>query len=225
MRSNVYEGTQRKKIISHFFCWPVILGLAACQTIQPPNLQNPTKRAQLYSGRILIQSDNEKQTGDIELLLQEDGVRLRVLAPVIGTRIWELRANDSQILMYDYRDQSSSLHENSLEIREEFLGVDVQLGEIQELLQHPRKVSLLEVVKRDENYRAIELVKQDSVLGDQLSVEINRWQEGEAGLFPQKMKLEDHFTGNKIILVFRSRQSIVGEPIVFEKLPELKPSS
>ena len=171
MRSNVYEGTQRKKIISHFFCWPVILGLAACQTIQPPNLQNPTKTAQLYSGRILIQSENEKQTGDIELLLQEDGVRLRVLTPVIGTRIWELRANDSQILMYDYRDQSSSLHENSLEIREEFLGVDVQLGEIQELLQHPRKVSLLEVVKRDENQRAIELVKQDSVLGDQLSVE------------------------------------------------------
>ena len=48
---------------------------------------------------------------------------------------------------------------------------------------------------------------------------------GEAGLFPQKMKLEDPFTGNKIILVFRSRQSIAGEPIVFEKLPELKPSS
>ena len=225
MRSNVYEGTPRKKVIYQFLSWPVILGLGACQTIQPPNLLNPSKTAQLYSGRILIKSENEKQTGDIELLLQEDGVRLRVLAPVIGTRIWELRANDSQILMYDYRDQSSSLHENSLEIREEFLGVDVQLSEIQELLQHPMKVSLLEVVKRDENQRAIELVKRDSVLGDQLSVEINRWQEGEAGLFPQKMKLEDPFTGNKIILVFRSRQSIAGEPIVFEKLPELIPSS
>ena len=225
MRSNVYEGAQRKKIIYKFLRWPVILGLAACQTIQPPNLQNSTKTAQLYTGRILIQSENEKQTGDIELLLQEDGVRLRVLAPVIGTRIWELRVNDSQILMHDYRDQSSSLHENSLEIREEFLGVNVQLGEIQELLQQPTKVSFLEVLKRDENQRAIELVKRDSVLGDQLSVEINRWQEGEAGLFPQKMKLEDPFTGNTIILVFRSRQSIAGEPIVFDKLPEFKPSS
>ncbi len=225
MRSNVYEGAQRKKIIFQFLSWPVILGLAACQTIQPPNLQNLSKTAQLYSGRILIQSENEKQTGDIELLLQEDGVRLRVLAPVIGTRIWELRANDLQILMHDYRDQSSSLHENSLEIREEFLGVDVQLGEIQELLQQPTKVSFLEVLNSDENQRAIKLVKRDSVLGDQLSVEINRWQEGEAGFFPQKMKIEDPFTGNKIILVFRSRQSIMGEPIVFEKLPELKPSS
>ena len=225
MRSNVYEGAQRKKIIYQPLSLPVIFGLAACQTIQPPNLQNPSKTAQLYSGRILIQSENEKQTGDIELLLQKDGVRLRVLAPVIGTRIWELRVNDSQILMHDYRDQSSSLHENSLEIREEFLGVDVQLGEIQELLQQPTKVSFLEVLKRDENQRAIELVKRDSVLGDQLSVEINRWQEGEAGLFPQKMKLEDSFTGNKIILVFRSRQSIAGEPIVFDKLPEFKPSS
>ena len=225
MRSNVYEGAQRKKIIYQPLSLPVIFGLAACQTIQPPNLQNPTKTAQLYSGRILIQSENEKQTGDIELLLQKDGVRLRVLAPVIGTRIWELRVNDSQILMHDYRDQSSSLHENSLEIREEFLGVDVQLGEIQELLQQPTKVSFLEVLKRDENQRAIELVKRDSVLGDQLSVEINRWQEGEAGLFPQKMKLEDPFTGNTIILVFRSRQSIAGEPIVFDKLPEFKPSS
>ncbi len=88
--------------------------------------------------------------------------------------------------MYDYRDQSSSLHENSLEIREEFLGVDVKLGEIQELLQQPTKVSFLEVVKRDEGQRAIKLVKRDSVLGDRLSVEINRWQEGEAGLFPRK---------------------------------------
>ena len=225
MRSNVYEGTPRKKIIYQFLSWPVILGLGACQTIQPPNLQNPTKTSHLYSGRIFIQSENEKQTGDIELLLQEDGVRLRILAPIIGTRIWELRASDSQILMYDYRDQSASLHENSLEIREQFLGVNVQLGEIQELLQQPTKVSFLEVLKRDENQRAIELVKRDSVLGDQLSVEINRWQEGEAGLFPQKMKLKDPFTGNKIILVFRSRQSIAGEPIVFEKLPELKPSS
>ena len=225
MRSNVYEGAQRKKIIYQPLSLPVIFGLAACQTIQPPNLQNPTKTAQLYSGRILIQSENEKQTGDIELLLQEDGVRLRVLAPVIGTRIWELRGNDSQILMHDYRDQSSSLHENSLEIREEFLGVDVQLGEIQELLQQPTKVSFLEVLKWDENQRAIKLVKRDSVLGHQLSVEINRWQEGEAGLFPQKMKLEDPFTGNTIILVFRSRQSIAGEPIVFDKLPEFKPSS
>jgi hypothetical protein len=225
MRSNVYEGTKRKKIISQFLCWPVILGLAACQTIQPPNPQNSSKTAQLYSGRILIQSEHEKQTGDIELLLQDDGVRLRVLAPVIGSRIWELRANDSQILMYDYRDQSSSLHENSLEIREEFLGVDVKLGEIQELLQQPTKVSFLEVVKRDEDQRAIELVKRDSVLGDRLSVEINKWQEGEAGLFPQKMKLEDPFTGNQIILVFRAKQEIAGEPIVFEELPTLKPSS
>ena len=186
MRSNVYEGTPRKKIIYQFLSWPVIFGLAACQIIQPPNLQNPTKTSQLYSGRILIQSENEKQTGDIELLLQEDGVRLRMLAPVIGTRIWELRASDSQILMYDYRDQSSSLHENSLEIREEFLGVNVQLGEIQELLQQPTKVSFLEVLKRDENQRAIELVKRDSVLGNQLSVEINRWQEGKLGCFLRK---------------------------------------
>ena len=224
MRSNVYEGTQRKKVIHQFFSWPVILGLVACQTIQPPNLQNPSKTVHLYLGRILIQSENEKQTGDIELLLQDDGVRLRVLAPVIGTRIWELRANDSQILINDYRDQSSSLYENSLEIREEFLGLDVKLGEIQELLEQPTKVSFLDVVKRDEYQRAIDLVKRDSVLGDRFSVEINRWQEGEAGLFPQKMKLEDSFTGNKIVLVLRSRQTIAGEPIVFEKLPELKPS-
>ena len=224
MRSNVYEGTQRKKVIHQFFSWPVILGLVACQTIQPPNLQNPSKTVHLYLGRILIQSENEKQTGDIELLLQDDGVRLRVLAPVIGTRIWELRANDSQILINDYRDQSSSLYENSLEIREEFLGLDVKLGEIQELLEQPTKVSFLDVVKRDEYQRAIDLVKRDSVLGDRFSVEINRWQEGEAGLFPQKMKLEDSFTGNKIVLVLRSRQTIAGEPIVFEKLPEPKPS-
>ena len=225
MRSNVYEGSARKKVTFQFFIWPVILGLAACQTIQPPNPQNHTKTSQLYSGRILIQSEHENQTGDIELLLQDDGVRLRVLAPVIGSRIWELRANDSQILMYDFRDQSSSLHKNSMEIREEFLGVDVKLGEIQELLQQPTEVSFLEVVKRDEDQRAIELVKRDSVLGDRLSVEINRWQVGEAGLFPQKIKLEDPFSGNKIILVFRARQEIIGEPIVFEEPPTLKPSS
>ncbi len=33
------------------------------------------------------------------------------------------------------------------------------------------------------------------------------------------MKLEDPFTGNKIILVFRAKQEIAGEPIVFEELP------
>ena len=81
------------------------------------------------------------------------------------------------------------------------------------------------MVKRDEDRRAIELVKRDNVLGDRINVEINKWQEGEAGLFPQKMKLEDLFTGNKIILVFRARQEITGEPIVFEELPTPKPSS
>ena len=225
MRSNVYEGSARKKVTFQFFIWPIILGLAACQTIQPPTPQNPTKTSQLYSGRILIQSEHEKQTGDIELLLQDDGVRLRVLAPVIGSRIWELRANDSQILMYDYRDQSSSLHVNTAEVRGKFLGVDVNLSEIQEVLQQPKKVSFLEVLRRDEDQRAIELVKRDSAFGDLLSIHINRWQEGEAGLFPQKMKLEEPFSGNKIILVFRARQEIIGEPIDFEELPDLNTSN
>ena len=89
MRSDVYEGPQRKKITFQVLIGPIIFGLAACQTIQPPVLRNSSQPAQLYSGRIFIQSENEKQTGNVELLLQDDGVRLRVLAPVIGSRIWE----------------------------------------------------------------------------------------------------------------------------------------
>ena len=224
MRGNVYERPQRKKVTFQFFIGLVIFKLAACQTIQPPTLHTHPQTAQLYSGRIFIQSENEKQTGDIELLLQDDGVRLRILAPVIGSRIWELRVNDSQILMYDYRDQSSSLHVNTAEVRGKFLGVDVNLSEIQEVLQQPKKVSFLEVLRRDEDQRAIELVKRDSAFGDLLSIHINRWQEGEAGLFPQKMKLEEPFSGNKIILVFRARQEIIGEPIDFEELPDLNTS-
>ena len=225
MRGNVYEGPQRKKVTFQFFIGLVIFKLAACQTIPPPTLHTHPKTAQLYSGRIFIQSENEKQTGDIELLLQDDGVRLRILAPVIGSRIWELRVNDSQILMYDYRDQSSSLHVNTAEVRGNFLGVDVNLSEIQEVLQQPKKVSFLEVLRRDEDQRVIELVKRDCAFGDLLSIYINRWQKGEAGLFPQKMKLEEPFSGNKIILVFRARQEIIGEPIDFEELPDLNTSN
>tara|TARA_B100001093_G_scaffold504592_1_gene560643 strand:+ start:484 stop:1161 length:678 start_codon:yes stop_codon:yes gene_type:complete len=225
LRSDVYEGPQRKKITFQVLIGPIIFGLAACQTIQPPVLRNSSQPAQLYSGRIFIQSENEKQTGNVELLLQDDGVRLRVLAPVIGSRIWELQANDSQILMYDYRDQSSTLQLNSSEFWEEFLGVDVKLGEIKDLLQQPAKVSFLEVLKQDEDQRAVKLVRRDKILGNLLSIEINRWQEGQAGLFPQKMKFEDHLSGNKFTLVFRARQEIFGEPIVFEEPPKLIPSN
>ena len=225
MRGNVYEGPQRKKVTFQFFIGLVIFELAACQKIQPPSFHTRPQTAQLYSGRIFIQSESEKLTGNIELLLQDDGISLRVLAPVIGSRIWELRANDSQILMYDYRDQSSSLHVNTTEFRGNFLGVDVNLSEIQEILKQPRKVSFLKVLRRDEDQRAIELVKRDSALGDLLTIHINRWQEGETGLFPQKMKLEEPFTGNKIILVFRARQEIIGEPIDFGDLSDLNTSN
>jgi outer membrane biogenesis lipoprotein LolB len=193
--------------------------------IQPPPPQGSPKIAQLYSGRILIQSANESQTGDIELLLQKDGVRLRVLAPVIGSRIWELRANDSMISMYDYRDQTSKLHLNSPKIRERFLGVDVNLGELRDLLQKPTAVSRFEVVKKDGEQRALGLVKRDAVLGDLLTIDINRWEESEVGFFPQKIKLEEPSTGNKIIFHFRTLQEVIGEPIVFDASQTQTPSS
>lgn len=163
----------------------------------------------------MLQSELASQTGDVELLLQNDGLQLRVLAPLLGSRVWEMRANSKSVWIYDYREQTTELHNNTSELREEWLGVDLPLAALEELLLKPTSIRLFSVLKADESQRPLRLGYNQEGRAGRLDLTITAWRESEVGDYPQKLTIQDPFTGNRVVFAFRERREVLTEPLDF----------
>ncbi len=163
--------------------------------------------AYVYTGRLLLQSSQVSQTGDTELYLQEGGLRLVILAPLLGTRLLEIRANEQQVLILDYQKQRFEQKPNTAELREEWLGVDLSPQELRLLLTTPN--ALLQESERWQLPQSatteMVLQRQDATGAVRLTIQVRSWQEDANGRYPYRLEVQDEQSGNRLVLVVRER--------------------
>lgn len=114
------------------FCVGILL-LAGCRTASLPESPNPPSASGhlLASGRILLAASGEKHTGELSLELSQDQyLRLKIFAPLVGSLLYELRSDPQRFLVLNHQDARYWLDENTPEVRQEWLGMDLSLEEL-----------------------------------------------------------------------------------------------
>ena len=110
-----------------------ILLLTGCRTLSPPQTLSPASSSgHLHaSGRILLAAGGERHTGELALELSpENHLRLQIFAPLVGSLLYELRSDPGRFLVLNHQDSRYWLDENTPEVRQEWLGMDLSLEEL-----------------------------------------------------------------------------------------------
>ncbi len=126
-----------KRLCQWFFIIAYNFYIVGCLTtpkvvIGPQNFLSP----QLFpsyqsSGRILLVNEGQKYTGELGFSLSENfELRLQIFAPIIGSLLYEVRANHEQFMILDFEKQKYLLEENISSVRQQWLGTDVSLTEL-----------------------------------------------------------------------------------------------
>ena len=83
------------------------------------------------AGRILLTVSNHRYTGELEFSLSNNlELRLQIFTPLIGTVLYEIRANPRQFMILDFREEKYFLGQNTSLVRRRWLGVDISLTEL-----------------------------------------------------------------------------------------------
>ena len=83
------------------------------------------------AGRILLTVSNRRYTGELEFSLSNNlELRLQIFTPLIGTVLYEIRANPRQFMILDFREEKYFLGQNTPPVRKKWLGVDISLTEL-----------------------------------------------------------------------------------------------
>ena len=83
------------------------------------------------SGRILLTISQRSYTGELEFSLSNNlELRLQIFTPLVGTLLYEIRANPSQFMILDFRKGKYFLGQNTSPVRRRWLGVDITLTEL-----------------------------------------------------------------------------------------------
>ena len=110
-----------------------ILLIAGCRTPAPPQIPSSSLSSGHLraSGRILLAVGGEKHTGELALELSRDNhLRLQIFAPLVGSLLYELRSDPKRFLVLNHQESRYWLDENTPEVRQEWLGMDLSLEEL-----------------------------------------------------------------------------------------------
>ena len=125
-------------IISVFFA---LLCFSSCalfthtkNTVTPtPKSPQTVKYSGFYdvSGRILFKNPDGKYIGEYLMQISTSSeMKLRIFVPIVGSLIYELRVGPEKILVLNFQENNFVLKENSWEVRQKLLGMDLSLNEI-----------------------------------------------------------------------------------------------
>ena len=118
---------------------PGLLLLLGCTTHSPesPKLSSASPSGHFVAtGKVLFQQPNQKHSGDLELRYSKIGqLRMQIFTPLVGSLIYELRADKERLMVIDYHNEWYVLKTNQPESRRQWLGMDISLEELGWLLQ------------------------------------------------------------------------------------------
>jgi len=226
---------------------PGLFLFLGCTTSSPPSPTISSKSESshfLASGKVLFRQPDQKQSGDLELRYSDPGrFKLKIFTPLVGSLIYELRADKQQLMVLDYHNEWFVLKANDADARREWLGMDLSLEELGWLLQGirerpPKGWSLIS--NRSESMRISQAEKEISISFDpqgriltlekfneglaEYEVTISRYLEADPFSAPRMLQITD-FSGNyqlRLVLSQVRRPSSFAEPISFENPEELE---
>ena len=173
------------------------------------------------SGRILFKHPDGKHNGELLMQISSSSeMKLRIFAPIVGSLIYELRVGPERFLVLNYQDKNFVLEENSFEVRQTWLGMDLSLDELRWLIigRFPEKtqswkrkkntVGELQLTKNTTEIRIrynsdgyIESMNKSRGGLMEYKAKIPQYQKEKESFFPKKVQIED-YTGNNLWLIF-----------------------
>ena len=114
----------------------LLLGAAGCATIdsvsRPQSFFLPHSFENYQSaGRVLLVTPDQKIPGELEFSLSGNlELRIQFFTPLIGSLVYEIRANPDQFMILDFQEKQYILDQNVSHIRQEWLGIDISLIEL-----------------------------------------------------------------------------------------------
>jgi len=83
------------------------------------------------AGRVLLVTPDQKIPGELAFSLSGNlELRLQILVPVIGTLVYEIRANAEHFMILDFKEKTYFLDDNVAQTRHQWFGVDISLLEL-----------------------------------------------------------------------------------------------
>ena len=239
-------------IISVFF---VLLWISGCalfteteHTVFPTSkLPPPGKFSGYYdvSGRILFKHPDGKHNGELLMQISSSSeMKLRIFAPIVGSLIYELRAGPERFLVLNYQDKNFVLEENSWEVRQTWLGMDLSLDELRWLIigRLPEKTqswkrkklptgewqltqNTTEIRIRYNSDGYIESMNKSREGLLEYKAKIPQYQKEKESFFPKKVQIED-YTGNNLWMIYiKELHAVSGnmKTLEFDPPTDLKP--
>ena len=215
-------------IISVFI---VLLWISGCalftdtkHTVSPTSkLPPPGKFSGYYdvSGRILFKHPDGKHNGELLMQISSNSeMKLRIFAPIVCSLIYELRAGPEKFLVLNYQEKNFVLEENSWEVRQTWLGMDLSLAELRWLIigRLPEKTqswkrkklstgewqltqNTTEIRIRYNSDGYIESMNKFREGLLEYKAKIPQYQKEKESFFPKKVQIED-YTGNNLWMIY-----------------------
>ena len=215
-------------IISVLFVLLWISGCALFTEIEhtaPPTseLTPPGKFSGYYdvSGRILFKHPDGKHSGELLMQISSSSeLKLRIFAPIVGSLIYELRAGPERFLVLNYQDKNFVLEENSWEVRQTWLGMDLSLDELRWLIigrlpkktqswkrkklptgewQLTRNTTEIRIHHNSDGY--IESINKSRKGLLEYKAKITQFLKEKESFFPKKIQIED-YTGKNLWMIY-----------------------
>ena len=215
-------------IISVYFALLWISGCALFTETKltiPPNTNFPKpgnfKGYYDLSGRIYFKHPDGKYNGELLMQISSSSeMKLRIFAPIVGSLIYELRAGPEKFLVLNYQDKKFVLEENSLEVRQTWLGMDLSLDVLRWLIigRFPENTQLWERKKLPtgewqltQNTTEIQIrYNSDGYIESmnksregllEYKAKIHQYQKEKESIFPKKVQIED-YTGDNLWMIY-----------------------
>lgn len=222
----------------------IFLMIVSCRSPSPPHLQISSSFLTssrlphfVTDGRIQLSIQGETYSGNALIFASSTKeLRIQIFTPVIGTLLYEIRANATQFMTLDYQNQIWFLGENNSENRKEWLGVDITISQfIWILWGRMLKQEFEELHGTFFTPNSGEVRTPDSVLSFALSeqgilqtltirkneqrvdVQIRSYQSFMTQFIPKKIVIQETSNQSKLILVLNApeRNPVASTPLQF----------
>jgi len=173
------------------------------------------------SGRILFKHPEGKHSGELLMQISSSSeMKLRIFAPIVGSLIYELRAGPEKFLVLNYQDKNFVLEENSWEVRQTWMGMDLSLDELRWLIigRLPEKTqswkrkklptgewqltqNTTEILIRYNSEDYIVSMNKSREGLKEYKAKILKYQKEKESLFPKIIQIED-YAGNNLWMIY-----------------------
>ena len=239
-------------IISVFI---VLLWISGCalftdtkHTVSPTSkLPPPGKFSGYYdvSGRILFKHPDGKHNGELLMQISSNSeMKLRIFAPIVGSLIYELRAGPEKFLVLNYQDKNFVLEENSWEVRQTWLGMDLSLAELRWLIigrlpekthswkrkklptgewQLTKNTTEIRIRYNSDGYIESMNKSREGLL--EYKAKIPQYQKEKESIFPKKIQIKDYTGSNQWMMYIKELHAVSGrmKTLDFDPPADLKP--